>query len=636
MKRISALALALILAFTCAFAFSGCSKKDSEKSELVLITDGAPVNDKAYNQYTWNGLKAYSEENSVSCRYYQPSLNEEGELTTEEIAKYVDLAVKGGAKQIVLPGEKFAVAAYEIAPTYKDVQFVLIDAVPHSRDDDTMRLQSNVECIKFNKLQAGFLAGYCSVINGSYDIKNNKIRDYNTKLGFLGSVASQDATDYGAGYLQGAEYAADEKSVPVYLDYAEYDSLFLNYDYSFTIKPVYVKREEAKKDTFKVNVVDGIGSGVYTDGENVTITANPAPEGKVFDHWEAKSDTKGVKDKKVNISSKKDPSMNLLIGDCDCTITAVWADAKTVPVTVTAADGATAAQVLNVPENSNAWIEAPAAENGMVFDHWESSMEDIVEDVQSKGTNVKVGNQAVAVTPVYRESEVPTFNLMVENGTGTGSYVTGDIIKVVADAPEEGYMFYKWENVDNQGLSTGIAMDNEYCYHAEFEMVDRYASIVEKMYDEGCQVVFAGGNSVSDSIFVAADSFDYNVYTFGSGIDEGSKSKCIASVVTDYGNAIKLALKDYKGGSIFTGDCSNDCIYVTGKSVNEFELESDGTPKTDKKGNKIEDKNYSADYASTIKKLNDGSIKLINVQKGADLKSVVNSKCLTFNYWVVE
>ena len=631
MKKIISTVLAVTLFISCAVLFTGCAKNKVESFELVMITDGATISDKSYNQYAWNGVKAYADENGISCRYYQPSLSEDGELTTEEITKYIQLAADNGAKQIVLPGEKFAVSAYEIAPTFKDIQFILIDAYPHSQDDDTMRLQSNVECVRFNKIQAGFLAGYSAVISGMYDKKGNKVRENNTKLGFLGSVSEQNAADYGSGYVQGIAYAADEKGAPVYLDYAEYDSLFLDYDYSFTIKPVYVKRDEAKKETFKVNVIDGIGSGVYTDGENVTITANPAPEGKIFDHWEVKSDTEGVKDKKVNISSKKDASMNLLVGDCDCTITAIWADAETVKISVEDKKIDYFA-----PKNSSYWVEAPPAENGMVFDHWECNDEAALEDAYSKGTNVNVGESDIVINPVYVPSEKPTFNVIVEHGTGTGSYVTGDEVKVVADAPEDGYMFYKWENIDNQGLSTGIAMDNEYCYHTTFEMVDRYASVVEKMYDDGCQVVFAGGNEVEDSIFTAADNFDYEVFTFGAGIDEGSKSRCFASVVTDYGNAVKLVLGDFKGGQIFTGNCENGCIYVTGKSVNEYELDENGEVKKDKKGNDIKDGNYDADYAAVYKALSENKIAIIPAEKGADVRNLVKSKCLTLNYWVVE
>jgi hypothetical protein len=615
MKKAISIALAFVMVLSCAFAFAGCAKK-SNTYDLVLITDGSTITDKGYNQSAWNGVKSFGDENDMTYRYYQPNLEDDGTLSLETVKNYIDLAVNDGAKYVVLPGEDFAVAAYEYAPTYSDVNFVLVDAYPHSQDDTSARFQENVMCVTFDELQEGFLAGYSSVIDGY------------TKLGYLGSVNSSTSGDYGAGYVQGAAYAADELGIPVTLDYADYDSPLLNYDYSVTIKAVYQKRELSNEETYKVTVVDGIGSGVYTDGENVTITANSAPEGKVFDHWEVKSDTEGVKDKKVNISSKKKSSMNLLVGDCDCTITAVWADANTVPVTVTQADGTTVYETINAVENTSASITAPAAESGMVFDHWESSDISAIADVNSSTTSINVTTEAISVVPVYVESENPTFTVTVENGSGSGSYVAGDQINIVADAPEDGYMFYKWENIDNQGLSTGIAMTNEYCYTTDFEMVDRFASIVEKMYDDGDEVVFGGGNPLSDSIFSATWNFDYQVYAFGYGIDESSKGNCLASVVSDYGSAIKLALADFKGGTIFVGDCSNECVYVTGKSIN--------ATYTDSNGNEKDDESYNEAYAKVYAGLADDSIKTTNVQSGGDVRRSYTSKCLTLNYWITE
>lgn len=40
------------------------------------------------------------------------------------------------------------------------------------------------------------------------------------------------------------------------------------------------------KSTFTATVTDGTGSGTYTVGDTVTLTANAAPEGKVFSYWE--------------------------------------------------------------------------------------------------------------------------------------------------------------------------------------------------------------------------------------------------------------------------------------------------------------------------------------------------------------
>ncbi len=589
MKKLISLLMAVLLAFSAAIFLGGCAKKADTAFEIVLITDGAPVTDGGYNQSAWNGVKNYAEAHSMTYRYYQPGLDADGTLSVDTIANYVDLAVQNGAKQIVMPGEAFAVSCYEIAPTYRDVQFVLLDAQPHARNENIFRQQPNVMSVRFDYQQAGFLAGYAAVKGGF------------TKLGYFGA-SNEKSEQYGKGYLSGVSYAADENGAPVILDYAVYDAPLLDYDYGINIKPVYIDRAEAKEETFVVKVVDGIGTGVYAEGENVTITANPAPEGKIFDHWEVKSDTKGVKDKKVNISSKKDASMNLLVGDCDCTITAVWRDTQTVPVTVLYNFNVSASyEVINAPVNSKIWVEAPPAADGWVFDHWECSAEDAIDNVKSQGISVSVGEKPLVLTPYHTEAEMPTFNVTVENGTGSGAYVAGETVKLVSDPPEDGKMFYKWENADAEGNSTGIAMENEYCYHTTFTMVDRYAAVAEKMYDGGTQIIFGGGNEQSDSIFTATWNFDYPVYTFGSGIDEGSKGNCYASVVNDYGEAAKLALTDFKGGSFLIADCSNNCIYVTGKSLEK-------TYK-DKKGNTVDNEAYDEKYAAVYEKLADSNNK---------------------------
>ena len=615
MKKAISILLVCALVFCSVLAFAGCSKQGDNKHELVLITDGASVTDGAYNESAWNGVKAYGEENNMSYRYYQPALSDDGTLSVETIAKYIDISVNNGAKTIVLPGEDFAVAAYEIAPTYKDVNFILVDALPHAQGETSLRTVSNVMCVRFDVLEAGFLAGYTAVLDG------------NRELGYIGSIKNDDSGNYGAGFVQGAAFAADQMGVPVLLDYAEYDSPLLTYDYSFTVKAVYEEVAASTEDElFKVNVVDGYGTGTYALGENVTIAAIDAPEGKVFDHWDVKSDTEGVKDSKVNISSKKDSVMNLLVEKCDCTITAVWADAQTYPVTVNNADGSVY-KTYNVTANNSVWVDAPPAENQMVFDYWQVSDENAVSDTKSAGTSVKVAQSGVTLTPVYKVSDVPTFNVTVENGTGSGSYVTGDIVSLRCDVPEEGYMFSHWENIDAQGLSTGIAIENEYNYSTSFVMVDRFASIAETMYDKGVSIIFGGGNPHSDSIFNATTSFDYQTWGFGSGIDQKSMKNCYASVVNDYGAAVELCLGNFVGGQIVSANTSNNCIYVTGKSLEE--------KVTDKDGNKVNNEAYDANYAQIYNALADDTLKPVNVQAGAIGRLPLNSKCFTLNYWSI-
>lgn len=75
------------------------------------------------------------------------------------------------------------------------------------------------------------------------------------KLGYFGQYNSDDSANYGAGFAQGAAAAANELGIPVTLDWADYDSPLLNYNYSFTLTACYKKASEVKnKEVFTVKV----------------------------------------------------------------------------------------------------------------------------------------------------------------------------------------------------------------------------------------------------------------------------------------------------------------------------------------------------------------------------------------------
>ena len=611
-KAISILLCAVLLAVS-AFAFSGCTPAEKLSYDVVLITNGDTVTDKSYNQSAWNGVTAFAEEAGLSCRYYQPVLDR-GELSIESALSYIDLAVNSGAKYIVLPTAAFEVIAFEAAVKYADVSFLLLDGTPKTQDGD-VATAANLMSVTFNELQSGFLAGYNAVISG------------HQKLGYFG--ADNDVSrNYGAGYIQGAAYAADKFGIPVVMDYADFDSPALDYDYSFTITANYKKIEDVKEKTFKINVVNGIGSGVYTEGSNVTLIADPAPEGKVFDKWEAKSDTEGVRDSKVNLSTKTKTTTNLLVEKCDATITAVYKDADdtTWPVVVMNADN-TEAYSTQYLAPGRCEIIAPVAPAGMVFDHWESAINPdydltlIMDDVNAKDTWIEVGKGGETVLPVYVESTVPTFNVTVVTGEGgdgesggSGAYVSGDKVKLSAALPKDGYIFYNWSNVDNYGYGVGVSMDNEYYPETSFNMVNRYQSVVETMYDEGVSMIYAGGNDAEGTIVADAIwNYSFAVNAIGSEVWQSGWHNYYSSSVKDFAAAVKYCLNDFKGGTQIVGDCANGCIAMS--FVAEDNAES-----------------YNEAYGA----LADGTVTLKSVKAGADVSAVLKSKCLTLDYWVVE
>lgn len=609
MKKLISVFLCAVLVVGTLVAFAGCTKTQDLKYDVVLITDGGSIHDKGYNQSAWEGIQAYAESADCTANYYQPAFNEEeGEtLTTDLIADYVKLAVDKGAKYIVFPGDDFAVAAFEMASAYPDVNFILLDALAHSEGDTSVRLMPNIMSVSFDNLQAGYLAGFSAVLSG------------NTKLGYFGSVQNSQSSNYGGGFVQGAAAAADALAVPVTLDYADYDSALLDYSYNVNIKPVYEKVADSTNTYHKVVVENGIGTGVYKVGQNVTIACDEyTADGKKFDHWDVKSNTEGIKDKKVNISSDKKTEINLIIEECDCTLTAVYADTedKVATATIQTADQKDVYDTVSGCVDTTVSVSAPPASKGMVFDHWTTTgSEDKIEDINASTTNVTLEENGVTLTPVYKVSTDPTFEVVVENGTGSGSYLTNDEVHIVANAPEDGYYFSGWELTDADGNSTGIALANEFYYDTTFTMVDRYAAIVETMIDEGVKALFAGGNEKSESLYTARNTFDLSDVTIiGSGVNEENANY---SVVKEYGKAVQACLNDFKGATIYNANCANECLTCRlPDGDNKEELQ----------------KQLDAVYAQ----LADGTIKPNSIAPGADVRKCFTSSCLSLDYWIFD
>ena len=169
-------------------------KDSSAGAEIAMIADGGTIDDKGFNQGTYEGVKQYGEEKGISYKYYKPV-----EKTTDAYLSAMELAIEGGAKIIVAPGFRFTEAMYIAQDTWPDTKFVLLDGVPTQNGES--KTNANTVGIQYAEEQAGFLAGYAAVVEGY------------KKLGFMGGVATPAVVRYGYGYIQGAEAAAKELGV---------------------------------------------------------------------------------------------------------------------------------------------------------------------------------------------------------------------------------------------------------------------------------------------------------------------------------------------------------------------------------------------------------------------------------------
>ena len=195
--------LTLLLAFILVFGFVACGGGDQEETptpeetyDIAMITDIGTIDDKSFNQGTWEGVVAYAEENGITHKYYKPT-----EQTTDAYLAAIQLAVEGGAKVIVTPGYLFEEPIYLAQDLYENVTFILIDGNPHNADYTEFRTNDNAVGIVFAEEQSGYLAGYAAVKDGY------------TKLGFMGGMAVPAVVRYGYGFVQGAEAAAEEMGI---------------------------------------------------------------------------------------------------------------------------------------------------------------------------------------------------------------------------------------------------------------------------------------------------------------------------------------------------------------------------------------------------------------------------------------
>lgn len=197
MKKVLALLLAFVLIFGMV-ACGGGDKPAEEKSsyEIAMITDIGSIDDKSFNQGTWEGVVAYAEKNDITHKYYKPT-----EQSTDAYLAAIELAVQGGAKVVVTPGYLFEEPIFKAQDNYPDVTFILIDGNPHNADYSEFRTNDNAVGIVFAEEQSGYLAGYAAVKDGY------------TKLGFMGGMAVPAVVRYGYGFAQGAEAAAAELGI---------------------------------------------------------------------------------------------------------------------------------------------------------------------------------------------------------------------------------------------------------------------------------------------------------------------------------------------------------------------------------------------------------------------------------------
>ncbi len=189
--------------------------------------------------------------------------------------------------------------------------------------------------------------------------------------------------------------------------------------------------KEKPVEEFILTVTEGTGDGSYDAGTVVTISADPAPEGMIFDQWTGQTAT---------VANTNLANTSLTMPESDVALTAAYKEKPVeefiLKVTEGTGDGSYEAGTVVT-------ISADPAPEGMIFDKWTGQTE-TVANINLANTTIIMSKSGVTLIAAYREKSVEKFSLDVDNGTGDGEYMAGRIVTVAATPAEEGMIFHRW------------------------------------------------------------------------------------------------------------------------------------------------------------------------------------------------
>lgn len=200
-KRNLGLALSAVLASSTLLAACGSddAKKDEKSSSkdsfsVAMVTDTGGIDDKSFNQSTWEGIQAFGEENDMKkgdggFDYLQSK--SDSDFTTN-----IKNLVRRDFDLIFAVGYKLHDSVDEVATQQKDAKLAIIDEIVEGHD--------NVTSIMFKANEASYLAGVAAALQSKTG-----------KVGFIGGMEGAVIGGFEAGFVAGAEAANPKVKVDV-------------------------------------------------------------------------------------------------------------------------------------------------------------------------------------------------------------------------------------------------------------------------------------------------------------------------------------------------------------------------------------------------------------------------------------
>ena len=191
MKKI----LALVLALCMIFALAACGQKAAPaaaKTKIGMVTDVGGVNDKSFNQTSWEGLQALAaEDSSFEVKYLESK-------TDADYQTNINTFIDEGYDLVICVGYMLADATRAAAEANPDQKFAIIY-------DASCADLPNVACLMFAQEQASYLVG---LVAGS--VTQSKT------VGYVQGMVSDSMNLFGIGFITGVQEVCPDATVLQY------------------------------------------------------------------------------------------------------------------------------------------------------------------------------------------------------------------------------------------------------------------------------------------------------------------------------------------------------------------------------------------------------------------------------------
>ena len=192
MKKILALVLALCMVFALCACGQAAAPAAAAKIKIGMVTDVGGVNDKSFNQTSWEGLQALAAEDSRFEVNYLES------KTDADYQTNINTFIDEKYDLIICVGYMLADATRAAAEANPDQKFAIID-------DDTCADLPNVACLMFAQEQASYLVG---LVAGS--VTESKI------VGYVQGMVFPSMNKFGVGFISGVLAVCPDATVLQY------------------------------------------------------------------------------------------------------------------------------------------------------------------------------------------------------------------------------------------------------------------------------------------------------------------------------------------------------------------------------------------------------------------------------------